>query len=204
MRGYGFRRSATWIAKFLVLGLLFSRAVSGGEECRHAVVIVGVGVDTGVVARACDFVARNSGAAVRVKIERPAGGKTLKEILGGIEFSTNDITVVLFAAPAHPSMLIMKQRRVACVDVGVLEAKAEGDSNPHETFCRRVEREAMRGLGLLLGLPVCPNGRCVLSEHVDLEGLDKKGRNFCPPCLFRAQGLLEKAGVAISDEPAGG
>ena len=69
-------------------------------------------------------------------------------------------------------------RKVSFVNVAGLEP-ADGDA---EAFGRRVEKEAVRCSGAVLGMPPCPLFLCALFHYTDDQGLDSKGRNFCPPC----------------------
>lgn len=60
-----------------------------------------------------------------------------------------------------------------------------------ELYGRRVEKQLMSAGGILLGMEICPNPLCALSAYADMERLDAKGRNYCPPCQDRARKILE-------------
>ena len=73
--------------------------------------------------------------------------------------------------------------------VGILNVQHLATIKPHikdlsieEHIARRVEKEAMRAVGLLLGMQACPSVRCAMRTPAGASELDNKGRNYCPPC----------------------
>jgi hypothetical protein len=47
---------------------------------------------------------------------------------------------------------------------------------------RLINKEAMRGVGLMLGMQPCPFFRCALHHAQTERDLRAKGQNYCPPC----------------------
>ena len=93
--------------------------------------------------------------------------------------------------PAHS--VFLPDKRVAVVNVKSLKP-SNGDA---ETMGRRVEREVMQGIGILMGIPACPNPQCAMFQYTTDEELDAKGRNYCPPCLGAAQNAAKEKGVGM-------
>jgi len=112
-----------------------------------------------------------------------------------------DVCLVVLAAPVAPLPnhgIMMPEIKTAVINVPVLKPE-DGDA---ERFGRRVEREAMMSIGLLLGLETCPNPQCAMWLYSNNEELDAKGRNYCPPCLDRVQKLAAGKGIkAIAGSP---
>lgn len=79
------------------------------------------------------------------------------------------------------------EQSVAVINVAALRP----DPMDAELYGRRVEKQLMSAGGILLGMEICPNPLCALSAYMDMERLDAKGRNYCPPCQDRVRKILE-------------
>jgi predicted Zn-dependent protease len=90
---------------------------------------------------------------------------------------------------------IIVEGNAVILDVEALKPSELKTADDMEKYERRVDRESMRAIGGLLGLASCPNPTCALYRHRSEEELDRKGRNFCPPCCIRAMEILRKEGV---------
>ena len=66
-----------------------------------------------------------------------------------------------------------------------------------QKYCRRLQRQAMRGVGFLFGLRPAPDPRCVTHDYMTLAEMDRIGRNFCPPWLDRVRKEAEKRGLVV-------
>ncbi len=73
--------------------------------------------------------------------------------------------------------------RAAVVNLRPMQA----DKPDEETLSRRIERQTIRAMALLLDVGTCPNPQCALSRYSTLQELDQAGRNCCPPCLQKFQ-----------------
>jgi hypothetical protein len=108
--------------------------------------------------------------------------KTLDDIALGFASSTTSTAVVshvnliLVAELKGESRRAAAMRGVAVINIGQLQ------SDDGEIFARRVEKEAVNGVVLALGLPSCPFFQCVLCPAKSLKELDQKPRGLCPPC----------------------
>lgn len=79
-------------------------------------------------------------------------------------------------------------RRAAVVNLRPMRA----DKPDERTLERRVERQVLRAVSLMLDLTTCVNPQCALAQYTDLAYLDTIGRNLCPPCLQKCQKAAEK------------
>jgi hypothetical protein len=82
----------------------------------------------------------------------------------------------------------------------VINVRALRDGADDEAWARRVERQVVRGIGMLLGLEPCPNPTCTLYAYQNNEELDHIGRGFCPPCLKKAQQEALQRGLPVDKE----
>ncbi len=86
--------------------------------------------------------------------------------------------------------------KAVVVSVGALSVAGKDQA---EQWIRRVEKESMEGLGLMLGMKPCPLFTCVLCASPAMDDLDIKGRGMCPPCMGKWDEAMTKQG----DSPAG-
>lgn len=168
------------VALLLGCGLGSTAGAEAAPENRLAVALeVGPGVATALAARVS--------AALRLDLEA-----TLCEATAEATKTAGATTrVVLLAdAPAGgETREVQAERRTVIVHAGALRAGLEDG----ETWLRRAERETLRGLAELAGVPVgCPNAYCCLYPAASLDELDMIGRGYCPPCQGLVQGQLRR------------
>lgn len=100
--------------------------------------------------------------------------------------------LALFNAPSiEEEILVFSQERCAAVNMTALRPEASAKDADEEVFARRVERESLRAIARLVGMPPCPFPRCALREHRTMQELDSNSRNPCPPCLTRIRKRLD-------------
>ena len=159
------------------------------------------GLDEALVERIEAFAAENLGIKV---LTVPAVDLPEADSIDAVAKALKD------ARPAEAYCLVAMVRMDETVDqdggvdpgarVGILNTAtlkpADGDA---ETYGRRLEKETMRCAGLLAGMSPCVNPRCALWHYADHAGLDRKGRNFCPPCLKKFGSLIHPE---AADAPA--
>lgn len=117
----------------------------------------------------------------------------------GLRRPSERLAVALVAAPATNTVRWAPSAKAAVVNVRPLRTSGAGqreETAVASVYTQRVERECVRAVARMLALPVCRMATCALSKHETLEDLDAKGRNLCPPCMFRARSVLRAAGVA--------
>jgi predicted Zn-dependent protease len=69
-----------------------------------------------------------------------------------------------------------------------------------ETYARRLERQVIRGICLLMGLDYSPNPESAMTWYSSLEELDQIGRNLDPPWLIRLQERARELGIPLDPE----
>jgi archaemetzincin len=72
--------------------------------------------------------------------------------------------------------------RAAVLSFSRLGHGAEGRPADREQLLRRTRVEALHQVGLLLGLPLCPDARCAMSASRKLSDLDRKAVGLCDAC----------------------
>jgi len=129
--------------------------------------------------------------------ERKALGDLVVTRLG-----ENDVCLlVLLAGPRGAAggqeITLLQSKRTIVLDTTVLDP-GEGETEGRRKLHRlRVQKEALRAIALVLGVPACPSVRCALLRHRNDARLDVKSLNPCPPCLSKIQKKLREAGVAL-------
>jgi len=90
--------------------------------------------------------------------------------------------VVAIALP--PEGINNHGMRTADKRAAVVNLRPMQEDKPDEqTLERRIERQTIRAISLMLDVPTCVNPQCALSHYQSLKELDASGRNLCPPCL---------------------
>jgi hypothetical protein len=200
------------IAMFVLAGCVAATTVLAEGEAAEApkpaaekaVSLVAVGaVDDALVMRVTEFVRANLDVPVRLLSAQEATAESLdgEAQAAAKAMGPDDVCLIALVAPktasdAHGVMLA--DQRVAVINVTAL--KPAGDDA--ETYGRRVEKEVMQGLGMLLAMPRCPNPQCAMSPYGSTEELDAKGRNFCPPCLDVFAKCAGEKGLVIKPKAA--
>jgi hypothetical protein len=165
----------------------------------RAVGVVALGdVPTGLVARTVSWIGGNLVAAADLgRVGMPATNTA--SVMSALQaLAMNRPAVVALVADGQTGPLsndVHAAGRVATVDVDALRVDGQAPRDA-ERFAIRVEKEALRGAALALGLPPCVFPRCAAYPSADARELDDKGRNLCPPChvkmceeLLPVQGL---------------
>lgn len=62
-------------------------------------------------------------------------------------------------------------------------------------FQRLVNKEAMRAIGLMLGMELCPFSQCGLYQPKTIAELRYKGQNYCPPCQGKMRDARDRNGL---------
>ena len=164
-----------------------------------SIAVVAVGpVDSALMDRVVAFARENTGFKLRVMPAMESAGDTLDAIAAeaGKAMGADDAALVVLANPAadiSPHGAFFPEQRVAVVNVKSLKPAADDA----ETYGRRVEREVMQSIGMLLGAAPCPNPQCAMWQYTTDEELDSKGRNYCPPCMGVMQDAANAKGVGM-------
>ncbi len=177
-------------------------AVQEKAPAPKAIALMRVGsMDEALFDRVVKFVQENSALRVRVLPPQAATGESLDEDARAAAkaMGPSEECLVVLDYPKKEiksHCVYLPDDHVAVVNAWALKP-ADGDQ---EKYGRRLERETMHNVGLLLGAPNCPNPQCALWQYNTEEELDSKGRNFCPPCLMKVQDAAKAKGVQINAE----
>lgn len=108
-------------------------------------------------------------------------------------------TIILLGEPSkwcNGQPRVFGSNEVARVFVEAFEvSKPWKHLTAEERFARRLEKECVRTLGLMIGLESCPNPTCAMSACNTEQDLDSKGRDLAPPCATKVRGLLSQKGL---------
>ncbi|MBP7830607.1 MAG: hypothetical protein KA248_11885 [Kiritimatiellae bacterium] len=189
--------------KRMLVGCLSLFAAAWARAAGPTISLLAVGdLDPAMAERVRAFAQENLALPVRLlepREAKPAAslheiGEAAAQSIGEEDACLVVLAVPLEELPNHGTQL--PGQRTAVVNARLL--KPEGGDE--EQYGRRLEREVMMSIGLLLGLETCPNPQCAMWLYANNEELDMKGRNYCPPCLDRAQKLAVEKGLPIVTE----
>lgn len=105
--------------------------------------------------------------------------------------------VVLYVAKGdvrHHGVL-QPEHRVVVVNVNTMREGADD-----EKLARRLERQVIRGIGLLMGLDLSPNPHSAMADYQSLEELDAIGRNLDPPWQLKLQERARDLGLSVDPD----
>ena len=112
-----------------------------------------------------------------------------------------DLGLVVLAAQAdtaEPNGIYQPEQRVVVINVADMREGADD-----EKFARRMERQVVRGVGVLMGLTWSPNPESAMAHYTTIEELDQMGRNLDPPWLLKLQERARELGIPLDpDNPA--
>lgn len=115
--------------------------------------------------------------------------------------AAEDLGVVVLDALAtteEPNGIYRPEQRVVVINVTDMREGADD-----ETFARRLERQVIRGVGVLMGLEWSPNPESAMAHYETIEELDQMGRNLDPPWQVKLQERARELGVPLDpDSPA--
>jgi hypothetical protein len=85
----------------------------------------------------------------------------------------------------------------AMIDVRTLLRDNPKGELRDKTISRRMQKESLRALSLLLRGEQCPTLFCASSRHRSIKHLDEKSYNYCPPCREKLGDALRKRGITV-------
>jgi len=86
------------------------------------------------------------------------------------------------------------------VVVANMKPMISGDDVDDEKMGRRVERQAIRGVCILMGLEPSPVPQSAMFAYSSRDELDQIGRNLDPPWQIRLQRRAEQLGIRVDPE----
>lgn len=197
--------SALFVTLFLVLS-------PSALAATGAVAMVRVGnVDEHLLNRITTFIDEEFSVPIRVlpPVAKPAPSLEEQAAVLTKESSAagNDLIFAMVAAPEAVKHQggVFPQLRIAMVNTTALRSGMTTPSANEEAYECRVEKESVRAIALLVGLPQCPFPRCALFPHSSDAELDAKSRNLCPPCGEKAgKALRVTLGIKEPEPPPSG
>lgn len=187
----------------LVLGMLAvmveARAKPKAREPAIAFVSMGFD-DEELVTRLRDYVETNIGGPTRTLTPREPRASSLDKQgeAAASMMSSDDVALVVLVAPKaeiESHTVVLPHKHVVVINTTSLKP----EDGAREKYARRLERQVLRGLGVILGLQPCPNPHCVLCTFKSENAIDMMGRAYCPPCSERVQKAAREAGLAPID-----
>jgi hypothetical protein len=181
----------------LAVGLLVAMTASAEVAAKNPVALVAVGpVDEALVLRLKEWAQNNLAVEVPLWKARPEAEATLEAAgdWAAGKLKPEDAGVVVLTWPSEnlPTHGVLKMAdRVFIANVRAMKNPGVDD----EVFARRMERQVMRGIGLLVGLDLSPNPQSAMSEYVTLQDLDQIGRNYDPPWFQKFHARLHELGI---------
>jgi hypothetical protein len=101
--------------------------------------------------------------------------------------------ILVLAGECKPGDLpVSGTNGVVVVDLKALKLTGMTTPAAQETYARRVEKLAVAGVAMQLGMAPCPFPRCALYQHETVQELDEKARGLCPPCTGKLEEALER------------
>ena len=108
---------------------------------------------------------------------------------------------VVVAVAMPPASVTSHGMRTADGRSAVVNVRAmQADQPDAQKLERRIERQVIRAIALMIDMPSCVNGQCALSQYQSLEDLDRAGRNLCPPCSQNFQNAADAAKLELNPE----
>lgn len=179
---------------------MFSGGVVCAEEPEaraipNPVVLLKAGdVDDALVQRCQQWAEQNTALSVArgeaLTVEQP----DFETVAAAVEVKPEDTgLIVLFrhAQEGQPQGVYKPENRLVLINVRAVE------SDDAEQFARRVERQVLRGIAMLLGQEFSPDPQSVMFPYQSVEELDLIGRNFDPPSLRDLQRAAVLRGLAV-------
>lgn len=112
--------------------------------------------------------------------------------------SPEDVGMVVLnnlADASEPNGIYRPEERVVVINVTDMREGADD-----EQLARRLERQVIRGVCVLLGLSWSPNPLSAMAAYTSLDELDQMGRNLDPPWLIKLQEAARAQGLPLDPD----
>lgn len=106
----------------------------------------------------------------------------------------NDVCLIALVSSARDSQLhayYLTNANLAIVNVSALRS-----DDPMRQL-HRLQKQVMRGAGVMFGLKSDPDPHCVMHDYVTLADLDNIGTNFSPPWLDMFLDAARRRGLTV-------
>ncbi len=195
--------------KWLGIGMLAVLCAGGGHAGEQiadevvaptGIVIAAVGdMPAAHMERVRSFVERHTRIATRLLEPQSASGEDFSEILDVLaHLRTPEHACVVFLYAEGDDFeehaVYRYESGVGVVNAALMKTEDE------EQYLRRLEKLAMRSVGLLMGVEMVPNPQSAMWSYRTMAELDAMGRNFDPPSLMRLHDSARAKGIPLIEK----
>ena len=182
----------------LIASNLWGSEVPAAQEKHPSVALVVAGkVNKAGVEAVQLHLSRRLFVVVHVEKVKIAAGISADQAISQIKatMKAGDLCAVCLGGDGcpWPRLSLVEEKQVAMIGVSALKPPA-GEKLDH-TWMRRVRKESVRAVCLMLGLKDCAFPRCALLNTVNDTQLDDKGDTPCPPCYKSLQKIMKERGL---------
>jgi hypothetical protein len=175
--------------------------ITANAQGKNLLLLTAPDCDAKLASRVEKFCADELGLPVQLKPMAEgvdlAWPELAKKIQGNM--AKTDLAVVLLASRAVSSNSVAMVSNMPVAVVVLTDPRKDGKA-ADETYARWIERETMRAYGLVLGVKICPNPQCAMSNYkVKPESLAALGRNYCPYCKKCLKDQLKAKGIVFPE-----
>lgn len=199
----GFHNFRTISCFFSALAVWWSLLSPAAAETRQPVSLTVAGeVDAALVERGRQWAIDNLAIPVPRAPDIPLEGPVesldrVAEAAGPLIPEDSLGWVVLYGADTEIATHGIYRPDLKVVVVNVKPLLEGGDA---EKIGRRIERQVIRGICLLMGMDYSPNPESAMTYYGSLEELDAIGRNLDPPWLMKLQERAREWGIPLDPE----
>jgi hypothetical protein len=201
MRSVGF----SWMLAVLMAGVGCAGAEDApvARKVHNPVALVKAGdLDDALLKRLRDWAQNEMALSVPLAESLDVSAATLDQVAdeAAKRVGESDLGyVVLFVStnPVPHHGVYRPDQKVVVVNVNLMREGADD-----EKFARRLERQVIRGIGVLLGLEWSPNPTSAMASYTTLEELDQIGRNLDPPWQLKMQQRARELGLQVDPDNA--
>lgn len=183
--------------------LVCAMAACAAADKAHPVALMKAGpVDDALVERLKSWVENELALPCPLIEHLDAANESLDEIAEAAaqRLGPEDLGVVVLyqsAGEVAHHGIYRPEQRVVVINVNAMKEGAD-----EEKTARRLERQVIRGIGVLMGLEWSPNPTSAMAPYTTLEELDQIGRNLDPPWQLKLHQRARELGVPVdADNP---
>lgn len=115
---------------------------------------------------------------------------------GAVVLGTNEVAITIdfesvVATNAIPTAEIAADMKRATVHAALLQpVEASRDEIRRELWLRRIEKQTLFVASRMMGKASCVFPLCVMNPEDNIDAIDMKARDYCPPCMLEMGALL--------------
>lgn len=186
----------------LVAGMV-AMSVANADGVKNPAVLIKAGeLDDALVMRLRDWAQNQMALPVPLAESLDVRAESLDAVADEAAKRLNESdlgAVVLYVStnPVPHHGIFRPDQRVVVVNVSLMKEGADD-----EKLARRLERQVIRGICVLMGLEWTPNPTSAMAPYTTLDELDQIGRNLDPPTQLKMQKRARDLGIELdADNP---